>query len=50
MALNFFVASSEEEVTNPGIAIQKYHLPTSIFGLVSIAFSIGVILSGIFHC
>ena len=47
MALNFFVASSEE-VTNPGIAIQKYHLPTSIFGLVSIAFSIGVILSGIF--
>ena len=47
MALNFFVASSEE-VTNPGIAIQKYHIPTSIFGLVSIAFSIGVILSGIF--
>jgi Major Facilitator Superfamily. len=47
MALNFFVASSEE-VINPGIVIQKYHLPASIFGLVSVAFSVGVILSGIF--
>lgn len=47
MALNFFVASSEE-VTNPGIVIQKYHIPSSIFGLVSVAFSLGVIFSGLF--
>lgn len=31
MMLNFFVASSEE-VTNPGIVIQKYQIPTMIFG------------------
>ncbi|GHU39748.1 hypothetical protein FACS1894193_00700 [Bacilli bacterium] len=47
MVLNFFVASSEE-VINPGIVIQKYHLPTSIFGFVSTTFSLGVILSGIY--
>ena len=45
-SLNFFVASSEE-VINPGILLQKYKIPTEIFGLSSLAFTLGVTLSGI---
>ncbi|CAM3111075.1 MFS transporter [Lactococcus hircilactis] len=45
-SLNFFVANCGE-IINPGILIQKYHLSSSLFGFVEVAFMLGVIFSGL---
>lgn len=46
-SLNFFVASSGD-IINPGILIQKYHISSQLFGLVEVAFMLGVIIAGVF--
>ncbi|QDK71523.1 MFS transporter [Lactococcus protaetiae] len=45
-SLNFFVASGGD-IINPGILIQKYHISNQLFGMVEVAFMIGVALSGL---
>lgn len=47
MALNFFVANAEE-IINPGILMQKYRLPDSLYGLTSSAVVAGTLLAGVF--
>ncbi|GAB2024840.1 hypothetical protein OfM1_09110 [Lactovum odontotermitis] len=46
-SLNFFVASSGN-ITNPGILIQEYSISSQLFGFVEVAFSLGVLFSGVF--
>lgn len=45
MALNFFVGNAEE-IINPGIIIQKYHISEKLFGLISTAIVIGNLIAG----
>ncbi|MDR1606435.1 MAG: MFS transporter [Streptococcaceae bacterium] len=45
-ALNFFVAN-QEEVINPGILIQKYHISEKTFGFVPVCFTLGVVMAGL---
>lgn len=47
MALNFFVANAEE-IINPGILMQKYRIPDSLYGLTSSACVAGALLAGVF--
>lgn len=47
MALNFFVANAEE-IINPGILMQKYQIPDSLYGLTSSACVAGTLLAGVF--
>ncbi|WP_313342014.1 MFS transporter [Sedimentibacter sp.] len=47
MALNFFVSGSEE-IMNPGILIQKYHISEVLFGFTSTSAIIGTFIAGIF--
>ncbi|MDR1771421.1 MAG: MFS transporter [Hungatella sp.] len=47
MALNFFAGGSEE-VMNPGILIQKYHISEALFGFTSTSAIIGTFIAGIF--
>lgn len=47
MVLNFFVANAEE-IINPGILVQKYGVPESLFGMTSSAFVIGTLAAGLF--
>lgn len=46
-SLNFFVASSGN-ITNPGILVKKYGISNQLFGFAEVAFSLGVLLSGLF--
>lgn len=46
MALNFFVANAEE-IINPGILMQKYHIPEGLYGLTSSACVTGTLLAGL---
>lgn len=44
--LNFFLGS-QEEIINPSILMQKYHISEKLFGLVSLSFTLGVMVSGL---
>ena len=47
MALNFFVANSEE-IINPGILVQKYGISEELFGMTSSAAVAGTLAAGVF--
>lgn len=47
MALNFFAANADE-IINPGIIMQKYQIPDSLYGITSSAAVIGTLLAGLF--
>lgn len=47
MSLNFFVGGSEE-IMNPGIIIQKYHISEELYGFTSTSAIIGTFMAGLF--
>lgn len=47
MSLNFFVGGSDE-IMNPGIIIQKYHISETLYGFTSTFLIIGTFLAGLF--